>query len=446
MGAVYDLAVIGGGAAGLTAARFGVALGATVALVERGPAALGGECLHTGCVPSKALIHAARAHWAAGRTARFGLPGREAAGPVDLGAVMDGVQAVIRRAGEPDSPAALAARGVALHFGHATFRSPALLEVDGAPLRARRYILATGSRPAVPDIAGLDQVAYYTNETIVGLRALPAALVVVGGGPVGCELGQAFSRLGARVTLLQRAPRLLPREDPEASDLLRRALAREGVAVVTGATVRRVRRDGDELVATVARAGEEADYRGDALLVAAGRRVDASGLRLDAAGIAVGRGGIAVDRHGRTANPRVYACGDATGPLRFTHAAGYQAALVVRNALLPFPRPLDYRAIPWATFTAPEVARVGLTVEEARRARGGVRVTRLPYDQIDRALAARAEEGFIKLVHDGRGRLLGAQLVGPDAGETVSEVALAMKHGLGLGDLAAAVHVYPTLG
>ncbi len=448
MGDSYDLAVIGGGSAGLTAARFGVALGAKVALIDRSAAALGGDCLHTGCVPSKALLHAARAHWLAGRTVDYGLPDRAPAGPVDLGAVMDGVRAVIARAGEVDAPAALRAQGIALHFGAARFRSPRVLEVDGAPVRARRYIVATGSRPVLPEIPGLAEAGYRTNETIFDLRALPASLLVLGGGPIGCELGQAFARLGSRVTIVGRAPRLLPREEPEASDALARVFAREGVGVLAGATVERIRPDGGAWAATVLRDGARVEVRVAAVLVAAGRRAGVAELGLDRAGVAVGRDGIVVDRHARTSNPDIFACGDAIGQLRFTHAAGYQAAVAVRNALLPAGPTLDYRAIPWATFTAPEVGRAGLTEAEARERHRKVAVTRFPYRHIDRALAARehADEGFIKLVHDPGGTLYGAQIVGPGAGETINEVAVAMRHGLTVGDLGSVIHAYPTLG
>lgn len=448
MGDSYDLAVIGGGSAGLTAARFGRALGAKVALIERSAAALGGDCLHTGCVPSKALLHAARAHWLAGRTGEYGLPARTTVGPVDLGAVMDGVRDVIARAGEADSPAALGAHGIAPHFGQARFRSPTLLEVDSVPVRARRYIVATGSQPAIPEIGGLADTAYRTNDTIFGMRALPPSLLVLGGGPVGCELGQAFARLGARVTIAGRAARLLPREDPEASDVLARAFAREGLRVLTDATIAHVWRDGEATVATVVRDGEREEIHAAAMLVAAGRRASVADLGLDVAGVAVGPDGIVVDQHARTSNPHVYACGDVIGQLQFTHAAGYQAAVAVRNALLPTRATLDYRAIPWATFTTPEVGRVGLTEAAARVCHGRVSVTRLPYTHIDRALAMRegAEEGFIKLIHSPAGVLYGAQIVGPEAGETINEVALAMRHGLTLGDLGTASHVYPTLG
>ena len=448
MGDIYDLAVIGGGSAGLTAARFGVALGARVVLIERSAAALGGDCLHTGCVPSKALLHAARAHQLAGRTGDYGLPERTSAGPVDLGAVMDGVRGVIARAGEADAPATLRAQGIALHFGAARFRSPRVLEVDGAPVRARRYIVATGSRPVIPAIPGLADAGYRTNETIFGLRELPPSLLVLGGGPIGCELGQAFARLGARVTIVGRAPRLLPREDPEASGVLARVFAGEGMDVLTGATVERIRPDGGAWAATVLRDGARVEVRVAAVLVAAGRRATADDLGLELAGVELGKDGIVVDRHARTGNPDIFACGDAIGQLRFTHAAGYQAAVAVRNALLPAGPALDYRAIPWATFTAPEVGRVGLTEAEARERHRKVAVTRFPYRHIDRALAAReyADEGFVKLVHARNGTIYGAQIVGPEAGETINEIALAMRHGLTVGDLGSAIHAYPTLG
>jgi pyruvate/2-oxoglutarate dehydrogenase complex dihydrolipoamide dehydrogenase (E3) component len=446
-GPLYDLAIIGGGSAGLTAARYGVALGANVALIDRAPEALGGECLHTGCVPSKALIHAARAHWRAGHTAEYGLPARDAAGPVDLGRVLDQVRAVQARAGKPDTPAALGALDIALYFGQAVFHSPALLTVAGEPVRARRYVIATGSRPALPDIAGLARVDYLTNETIFTLRTLPATLLVIGGGPVGCELGQAFARLGARVTIAGRADRLLPKEDPAASAVLARVFAHEDIAVLTGATVTSLQRDGEEIVATVRQDECDRTTHAAAVLVATGRRVDVAGLDLDAAGVAVGRDGVVVDEHARTTNPAIYACGDAIGQLRFTHAAGYQAAVAVRNALLPVRAKLDYRAIPWATFTSPEVGHVGLTEAEAHARHQGVQMARLPFTHVDRALTMHAADaGFIAIVHDPKGTILGAQIVGPEASELIDEIAVAMKQGLRLGDLASTIHVYPTLG
>lgn len=444
---VYDLAIIGGGSAGLTAARVAVALGARVALVERSPASLGGDCLHTGCVPSKALIHAARAHWEAGRTARWGLPTREATAAVDLGAVLAGVREVQGAAGMVDTPEALGALGIALVYGDARFRSPALLEVAERPLHARRYLIATGSRPAIPPIAGLDTVPYLTNETLFALTALPSSLLVVGGGPVGCELGQALARLGARMTIVTRATRLLPKDDAAASATLRRAFETEGIAVITGARVEQLTRADGAIVAQVRQDETVREHRATTLLVAAGRQIDTASLDLAAAGVVTTARGIAVDEHARTANPRIYAAGDVIGQRFFTHVAGYQASVAVANALLPARMRLDYHTIPWTTFTSPEVARIGFNEDEARAHGHKATSTRFDYRENDRALTARAAAGnYLTLVHDARGTILGAQIVGPSAGETINEVAIAMKHRLSLAQFSAASHAYPTLG
>ena len=402
--AVHDLAIIGGGSAGLTAARVAVALGAQVALVERDPASLGGDCLHTGCVPSKALIHAARAHWAAGQTARYGLPPRAATAGVDLGAVLAGVREVQGRAGAGDTPEALGALGIALVYGDARFRSPTVLDVTDEPLHARCYLIATGSRPALPPIPGLDSVPYHTNDTIFALAALPASLLVIGGGPVGCELGQALARLGSQVTIVTRAARLLPRDGAAASATLRRAFEAEGIAVITGATVERLAPDGEAIVARVRQGEGVRELRATALLVATGRAIDTASLDLAAAGVAATARGITVDEYARTTNPRIYAAGDVIGQGCFTHLAGHQASVAVANALLPTRTRLDYHAIPSATFTSPEIARIGL-IEDGARARGHrATTTHFDYRENDRALTARAAAGhFLTIVHDARG-------------------------------------------
>lgn len=443
----YDLAIIGGGSAGLTAARVGVALGAKVALIDRSPAALGGDCLHTGCVPSKALIHAARAHWAAGQTTRWGLPERSSSTAVDLASVMAGVREIQAQAGEVDTPAALGALGIALYFGHARFTSPASLIVEGEPIPARRYIIATGSQPALPTIPGFDTIPYLTNQTIFNLGVLPASLLVIGGGPIGCELGQAFARLGTRVTIVGRADRLLPKEDPEASHALQEAFTREGIEVITAATIERLRQDGESIVATIQHGTGNEERRAAAVLIATGRTVTTASLDLHLADVRTNERGIVVDDYARTTNPNIYAAGDVLGQRFFTQIAGYQASIAVTNALLSARRRLDYRAIPWTTFTSPEVARIGLT--EAEAIQRGIRAesSRFAYQQIDRALTARAAEGnFIKIVHDSRGKILGAQIVGPSAGETINEIAIAMKQHLSLSQFSEASHVYPTLG
>lgn len=439
----YDLIVIGGGSAGLVAAGIAAALGARVALVDK--ERLGGDCLWTGCVPSKSLIAAARAAHLTRHLGTLGLSGQ--LGPVDLGAVMDRVQGVIQAVYRGEDAEALRRRGVDVQFGDVGFRSPKVVAVSGRPLRGRSFLICTGSSPAVPDLDGLPESGYLTNETIFGLRELPGHLIVAGGGPVGVEMAQAFRRLGSSVTVLAGERGLLPREDEEVGRAVEGLFAREGIAVRRSRLAGVARTTGGLAVRHSGQEGQGA-LQGDRLLVALGRRPNVAGLGLEQAGVRYDtRRGIAIDPYLRTSAPHIFACGDVTGPYRFTHAAGFQAAAAVRNAL--FPR-LKSRArldpMPWTTFTDPEVARVGQTEAEARRSNGGVLVLRAAFAHADRALAEGHTEGFVKLlVTPWRGRILGAHIVGPQAGELIQEVTLAMRNGLGVRALADTIHVYPTL-
>ncbi|HEY7983261.1 MAG TPA: FAD-dependent oxidoreductase [Ktedonobacterales bacterium] len=441
----YDLVIIGGGSAGLPAAELAAVLGARVALVDR--ETLGGECLYTGCVPSKALLHVARVAWQARTADRLGLATTLA--PVDLGAVADQVARVVGRVGTRDTPERFEARGIEVLFGAARFTGPRTLAVNGRAITARAFLVCTGSHAAVPDIAGLADVAYHTNDTIFGLRALPRTLTIIGGGPVGVELGQAFARLGARVTIVARAARLLPREEPEASAVIQRRLADEGLTLHLGATAHAVARRDDATLVISARGADGAPLElvGEQLLIATGRAPNVAGLGLEAAGVAFAPAdGIRVDARRRTSNRHIYAAGDVTGPPYFTHAAAQQALAAVRAAVTPFGRDLDTRALAWAIFTEPEVARVGLTETEARARHGdSVRAYVMPFSAVDRADTDEAGDGFVKLVATGKGALVGAHLVGAHAGEYINELALALRHKLDLGQLAATTHVYPTM-
>ena len=439
----YDLVIVGGGSAGQVAAPAAAALGARVALVDR--ERLGGECLWTGCVPSKSLIASATA---AHQTRHLGALGLEGAlGPVTLGTVMDRVQSVIDSIYRTEDADALRRRGVDVYLGHAAFRSSHELVVDGQALRARAFLLCTGSHPTTPPIPGLDTVGYLTNETIFGLRDLPGHLIVAGGGPVGVEMAQAFRRLGSRVTVVAGERGLLPREDADASALVARVFAQEGIAVER-TRLTAVERDGAGIAAHYAGPDGAGVIRGDRLFIALGRRPNVAGLGLERTGVAYdAEKGITIDAYLRTSVPHILACGDVTGPYQFTHAAGFQAAAAVRNALLPLVKSkVRLEPMPWATFTDPEVARVGLTEAEARRAHGRVLVLRHRFAHVDRAEAEGQTTGFVKLiVTPWRGKILGTHIVGPQAGELIQEVTLAMRQGLGVTALAGAIHVYPTL-
>jgi len=361
----YDLVIVGGGSAGLVAAPAAAALGARVALVDK--ERLGGECLWSGCVPSKSLLASAKAAHQTRQLPTLGLAGQLA--PVDLGAVMDRVRGVIGTIERTEDAAAMRRRGIAVHVGHAAFRSPHELMVDGQALRGRTFLLCTGSHPAVPPIAGLKAVDYLTNETVFGLRALPRRLIVAGGAPEGAEMAQAFRRLGAAVTVLAGDDGLLPREEAAASAALAVVFAREGITVIRSKLVA-VSPAGHDLCAHYAGVSGEGEVRGDRLLLALGRQPNVAGL--ERAGVAYDPDkGIHSDAYLRTSAPHILACGDVTGPYLFTHAAGFQAAAAVRYALFPLVKgKVRLDPMPWTTFTDPEVARVGLTEEEARQAHG----------------------------------------------------------------------------
>jgi pyruvate/2-oxoglutarate dehydrogenase complex dihydrolipoamide dehydrogenase (E3) component len=434
-----DLCVIGGGSGGLTVAAGAVQLGARVVLVEGG--AMGGDCLSTGCVPSKALIAAAARAQAMRGAGRFGI--RAAEPVIDHAAVSDHVQGVIAAIAPHDSQARFEALGVRVIRAWARFAGPAEVEAGGTRIRARRFVIATGSGPFVPPIPGLDTVPFLTNETLWSLRERPAHLVIIGGGPIGLEIAQAHARLGARVTVIEAAA-ALGREDPEAASVVLARLRAEGAEIVERTQAERVTASGDGAAIVVTAGGR--DIAGSHLLVAVGRAPRLAGLGLAAAGIASGPKGITVDRGLRTTNRRVWAIGDAAGGLQFTHVAAWHAGLVLRAALFCLPVRADPRAIPRVTFTDPELARIGPTEAEARALHGDrIEVLRHGYADNDRAQAERETEGFAKILVL-RGRPIGATIVGPAAGEAISLLALAISARLRIGALAGMVAPYPTLG
>lgn len=442
----YDLLVIGGGTAGLVAAAGGASLGAKVALVERDR--LGGECLHYGCVPTKALVKSAKVASLARRAGEFGL--RPVDVEVDFPAVMRRMRSIVEKAGEPDDPERFRKLGVELYLGEeARFVAPRELAVGGRRLRGRGVVLATGSYAKAPPVEGLAEAGYLDNVSVLELGRLPHSMVVIGSGPIGCEFAQMFARFGCRVEVLSSSPEPLPKEEPEVSATLRRVLEADGVRFHGGFRAESVRVEGGEKIVTARdRSGRTVEARGEEILVAAGRAPTVDGLGLANAGIEVGKQGVTVDEHLMTTAEGVYATGDVTGRMLFTHAAEHQSRTALTNALFPsnpIKQKIDHSAVPWATFTDPEVARVGLTEREAREQHGHAESYRHDFADLDRALCDGEAEGFAKLVTDRRGRLLGAHIIGSDAGNYLAECVLALRKGMKIGELSRTVHVYPTL-
>jgi pyruvate/2-oxoglutarate dehydrogenase complex dihydrolipoamide dehydrogenase (E3) component len=440
---VYDLVVLGGGTAGLTAAVGAAKQGARTLLVERDRT--GGDCLWTGCVPSKALLTVAARASAARTAAAFGVHVGEVT--VDFAAAMAHVKQAIATIAPHDAPDRLRGEGVEVVEGIGRFVAPDRLEVGGQVVRFRHAMIATGASPLIPPIPGLREVEPLTSDTLWDLAELPGRLVVLGGGPIGAELGQAFARLGSQVTVVEMADGLLPREEPAARELVAASLAADGVDVrVRTKAVRVGRADDGEPRLVVEHLGEEQVVPFDELLVALGRRPDVASLGLEVAGVELdGRGAVAVDARLRTSNPRIYAGGDVTMLLPFTHTASTHGSTVVQNALFGLRRSVDHERIPWVTFTAPEVARVGLSVAEAReRFGGGARVRTASHVRLDRAVASGETAGFATLVGDPKGRIVGATVVGPRAGETIGEVVAWMAGGASLSTIVRSTHAYPT--
>ena len=438
-----DVCVIGAGSGGLVVAAGAAQLGARAVLIERHK--MGGDCLNYGCVPSKALLAAAKRAAAAREDAAFGLRG--AAPTVDFAAVMDHVHGVIAAIEPNDSQERFEGMGVRVLRAGGRFVGPDTVEVGDTLVRARRIVIATGSAPAMPPIDGLAGVPFLTNETVFENRALPRHLIVIGGGPVGIEMAQAHRLLGAEVTVLEAQPRIMPHDDPELVTLLAERLAADGVKIRAGVRIRRVERAGDEIAVVLAAGAGEERIAGSHLLVATGRRANLDGLALDKAGIATGaKGELVLDRRLRTSNRRIYAVGDAAGGPQFTHVANYHAGIVLRNILFRLPAKVDYRALPWVTYSAPELAQVGLAEAQAVEQHGGdLTVLRWPFHENDRAQAERSTHGLVKVLTRRNGRVLGASILGAHAGELIQPWGLAISRRLKVGALAAPMAAYPTL-
>jgi pyruvate/2-oxoglutarate dehydrogenase complex dihydrolipoamide dehydrogenase (E3) component len=441
--AQYDLVVIGGGTAGLVCAMGAAGLGARVALVERH--LLGGDCLNTGCVPSKALIRSARVMGDLRRAPVLGVDVADVR--VDFARVMARLRARRAAIAPHDAAARLQAAGVDVFFGQGRFLDPKTLAVGDDRLRFRRAVIATGGRPTLPAIPGLDAVPFLTSETVFDLDVLPRRLLVIGAGPVGCELAQAFARLGSVVTLFGRASQVLRREDPDAARLVQRSLARDGVRVELGVAIEQLASMAGEVrlrfTGNTDQPVSPATLAGDALLVAAGRTPNIEGLDLDAAGVALRTAGILVNDRLQTSNSRVYASGDVCGAHQFTHVADAMSRIVLQNALFFGRRRVSGLVIPWVTYTDPEVAHVGATHVEALAGERRLSTITIDLAEIDRAIVDDETEGFVRVYHR-RGRLHGCTIVAARAGEMIGEAAYALTHGGTLGQLSATIHPYPT--
>lgn len=443
-----NLVVIGAGAAGLVTAYIAAAVKARVTLVEKHR--MGGDCLNTGCVPSKALIRSAKLLAQMRRSAQYGIAQSDARW--SFAEIMERVQRVVADIAPHDSVARYTELGVEVIAGTAKIVSPWAVEItaeDGSrqQLTTRSIVIATGARPFVPPIPGLAEVTHYTSDTIWSLRELPPRLVVLGGGPIGCELAQAFARLGSQVTQVEMAPRLMMREDPEVSEMVRQRFTAEGITVALEHAAKRFERDGEEQVLIAEHAGQEVRIPFDAVLVAVGRAASLKGYGLEELGIPVART-VETNEFLQTKFPNIYAAGDVAGPYQFTHTAAHQAWYAAVNALFdPFKKfRADYAVIPWATFVEPEVARVGLNELEAKEKGVAYELSVYGIDDLDRAIADGEAHGFVKvLTVPGKDRILGVTIVGEHAGDLIAEYVLAMKQGIGLNKILGTIHIYPTL-
>ena len=433
-----DLCVIGAGSGGLAVAAGAAQMGAEVVLIERGM--MGGDCLNFGCVPSKSLLAAARYADFARHGATFGIA--TARPQIDFAAVNDSVHKVIAAIAPHDSVERFEGLGVRVLQAEGRFTSPRTVHAAEIEIRPRRFVIATGSRPAVPPIPGLERVSYFTNETVFANRYRPEHLIVIGGGPIGMEMAQAHRRLGSRVTVLDIGP-LLPRDDPELAACLAQRLASEGIQTHPRVEITAVERDGEAVVVHLT--GRER-IAASHLLVATGRRPNIEALDLPAAGIEATATGITVDARLRTTNRRAFAIGDVAGGPQFTHIALYPAGIVIRNALFRLPAKVDYRALPWVTYTDPELAQVGLTEAAARAAGATARVLHWPFVENDRAQTERDTTGLVKAVLNGTGRILGASILGAGAGDLILPWALAISRKLKIGAMANLIVPYPTRG
>jgi len=439
----YHLVVVGAGTGGLVSAAIAASLGGRVALIERH--LMGGDCLNIGCVPSKGIIRAARAWHAAGdAAARFGGPPL-GTNPGNFGVAMERMRRIRAGIAPVDGAERFKGLGVDVYLGEARFTGPDTVEVEGATLHFRRAIIATGGRASILPVPGLSEVGVLTNETVFSLTELPPRLVVIGGGPIGCELAQSFRRMGSEVTVVHADPHLLPREDGDAARVVEAALVREGVRVMNGARLLRAYRKDDLRALEVEWEGSTHTLEGEAILLAAGRTPNVDGLGLEAAGVEFTKKGVTVDDRLRTTSKRIYAVGDVATPYQFTHVADHMARIAVQNALFFGRKTFSDLVIPWVTYTSPEVAHVGHSPESAAKAGIQVDTVKVALDDVDRAVLDGEEEGFLKVhVVKGKDTIVGATLVAEHAGEMIGTLTLAITKGIGLGGIAGIIQPYPT--
>ena len=441
----FNTVVIGAGSAGLVAAYIAAAVKAKVALIEKGK--MGGDCLNTGCVPSKAIIRTAKFLSHVKRSEEFGV--HTASAEFDFKDVMDRVRGIIGVIEHHDSVERYTGLGVDCFSGHAYIESPYCVDVDGTKMTTRSIVVATGAEPAVPALPGIGEIQYYTSDTIWEIDQLPKRLLVLGGGPIGCELSQAFARLGSEVTQIQRLDRIMPREDVEFSEMVLEQFRAEGIDVRLQHHARRFVTENGSTMMICDHAGQEVQIEFDVLLVAVGRRARVKGFGLEELGIDLtDQGTIEVNEYLETNIPNIYAIGDVAGPYQFTHFGSYQATSAASNALLRpfFRRRIDYSVIPWATFTEPEVARVGINEQEAKQRNIDYEVTVYDFKDLSRAIADSEAKGQIKvLTPPGKDKILGVTIAGEHAGDLIAEFVFAMQHGLGLNKILGTIHIYPTL-
>lgn len=439
----YDLIVIGGGAAGLVAATGAAILGAKTVLIEKNK--LGGDCTWYGCIPSKTLLKSSQVFSLIKRIKDYGVfVSKE--GEYDTSRIMSHVRDIIQKISAHHPKELFEKRGIKVLFGSPRFVDNRTIELERQKFTSKRFIISTGSHPLVPSIEGLKDIDYLTNENIFDLEVLPKSIAILGGGPIGIELSQALSRLGVEVSIIEMLDRLLFREEEEVANILIGRLMEEGINIYSGKKAVKFSKDGDLVTITVEDKNKEKSLiKAEKVLVAVGRQANVGGLELERAGVRYSNKGIEADMTLRTTASNIYVAGDVVGPYQFSHMAEYQAIIAVGNALFPFKRKVDYNAVPWCTFTEPELAHVGLTEEEARNQYKDIKVYRSQYSTNDRAVTDLEEIGLVKVVCDKKGKILGVHIVGANAGELIHGYVLAMVNGLPISKVSSTIHIYPTL-